>query len=83
MKFPAVISLFLLAVSQFARELLAMTVNALPSWVCVDRIFVACRSKVVSGEFVDGELIELAKALGAPMVELFPARAQAVLRGQK
>jgi transcriptional regulator with XRE-family HTH domain len=31
----------------------------------------------------DSELVELAKALGAPMVELFPARVQAVLRERK
>lgn len=31
----------------------------------------------------DSELIELARALGTPMVELFPARVQAVLRGRK
>jgi hypothetical protein len=31
----------------------------------------------------DSELVGLARALGAPMVELFPARVQAVLRGRK
>ena len=31
----------------------------------------------------DGELLELAKALSCPMAELFPARAQAVIRGRK
>ena len=31
----------------------------------------------------DDELLELAKALSCPMAELFPARAQAVIRGRK
>ncbi len=30
----------------------------------------------------DSELIELARALGRPLVELFPARVQAVVRGR-
>ena len=31
----------------------------------------------------DSELIELAKALGRPLLDLFPARVQAVVRGRK
>jgi hypothetical protein len=31
----------------------------------------------------DSELIELAKALGKPLVELFPARVQAVVKGKR
>jgi transcriptional regulator with XRE-family HTH domain len=31
----------------------------------------------------DSELIELAKALGRPLVDLFPARVQAVVRGRR
>ncbi len=31
----------------------------------------------------DSELVELAKALGRPLAELFPARVQAVVRGRK
>jgi transcriptional regulator with XRE-family HTH domain len=31
----------------------------------------------------DHELLELAKALRCPMAELFPARAQALIRGRK
>ena len=31
----------------------------------------------------DSELIELARALGRPLVDLFPAKVQAVVRGQR
>ena len=31
----------------------------------------------------DSELVELARALGTPMVELFPARVQGILRGRR
>jgi hypothetical protein len=31
----------------------------------------------------DSELIELARALGRPLVDLFPARVQAVVRGRR
>jgi len=31
----------------------------------------------------DSELIELARALGRPLVDLFPARVQTVVRGKK
>lgn len=65
----------------------AVIVNSSASADYEDALFESCRvAKGLEGGtrwVCDSELIELARALGAPMVELFPARVQGVLRGRK